>query len=633
VACAVVALLSSLRASAQLAQAAYADVKDVIEELLTREVAESATPRLACLAGRLPATESCENDDGADCRDQTVVKLADGHYSLIALQHLPLTLDRLYSRRFGSLRATLLDESADLVAYAVYSALPPAPFTASGPTDPDLVSQIAAPDNAASEGAALGASFQPLSDKDLETCTRAVGTRFKTGRFRSKGPPPLEKKCVTPARGDEYRCELAFAVRFAFLQDSDSAADHLIRAAGTVVSEVLTSQLNANAVIIDAANRTAFRERVTLALRDLVVGPSGAARNIADHLAQDIATLVTKSTSGNEVDAKRAELSQQLSAFLPTLQRIRTEWRFATGNGRMDLDVATFLETVARTGGSLAVLCQGASAAKTQGCEALDKVAKFLEGESAEALQLLPIIRAARRGNMSEVTHLAARALFEHTQNEKAEASVYRRFIESLAAYLIDSTTEGMPSDATRSAFRTAAIDVIREAGGASGLERPMLMAAVLPSLGLRASWSSTYVNHDGMSFRYVASVPWATLRVGLRRTNLSYVGVDLSLVDLVAPLSEFALRNNDRVEYKHSGRVAWNLITPRLDLLLAVPALSSHLAVGAGFSLRLVAPVEPTMRTENDATITTYDYQTVWGTDAPVVRFFEFGFFARYLI
>ena len=45
-------------------------------------------------------------------------------------------------------------------------------------------------------------------------------------------------------------------------------------------------------------------------------------------------------------------------------------------------------------------------------------------------------------------------------------------------------------------------------------------------------------------------------------------------------------------IEWHDSNKLAWNLITPRLEALVGLPGISEHLVVSAGLSLKLVAPL-----------------------------------------
>src|SRR5690348_9528878 len=86
------ALLGPRPASADLSDAVYSDVKDVIEDLLTKEVSESVTPTLACLSGRTQGKEGNERLSGA-------IQIGkDGYVRLEATRHFPRTLQHIFDR-------------------------------------------------------------------------------------------------------------------------------------------------------------------------------------------------------------------------------------------------------------------------------------------------------------------------------------------------------------------------------------------------------------------------------------------------------------------------------------------------------------------------------------------------------
>jgi hypothetical protein len=101
------------RAEARLSSIIYDDVKDVIEELITAEVARSVATNVACRSGHVVLSGT---------RPRTGVVVIDGaRVRLLALQHYPRSLQ--HNRQFGGLRATLLAESANLASFLVYQAL------------------------------------------------------------------------------------------------------------------------------------------------------------------------------------------------------------------------------------------------------------------------------------------------------------------------------------------------------------------------------------------------------------------------------------------------------------------------------------------------------------------------------
>src|SRR4051812_35338050 len=105
-------------AQAQVPEALYYDVREVITDLLTAEVAHSVVPQLACRGGRVEGPVPA----GTVPQPQ-LVKIGTKYYQLLALYHYRTSLQEVYSRQFGSLRSSLLSESADLAGFLFYQEL------------------------------------------------------------------------------------------------------------------------------------------------------------------------------------------------------------------------------------------------------------------------------------------------------------------------------------------------------------------------------------------------------------------------------------------------------------------------------------------------------------------------------
>jgi hypothetical protein len=266
--------------------------------------------------------------------------------------------------------------------------------------------------------------------------------------------------------------------------------------------------------------------------------------------------------------------------------------------------------------------------------------------EIARGQTLWPLIVAASRGNVSEVAHGTMSLIFRSSRASCPEApdgrtgsaacdtEIYRRFAESLVTYTVELAQDRTASDAARAAFRTSASDVIRQVGNGGGFARRRWYGFLIPTLNLRASWNAAYVNESGNSLRYLASVDWIKYRFVLAFSERLYMGLHVSLLDPLAPLSELATRPNVGVTYHDQEKLAWNFVAPRLDLVLGIPTLSKHLAVGGGVSLRLTVPDLENMPAPGE--VASYRYQTLWGDDNTNdhwPRYVEFGFFVKYVI
>jgi hypothetical protein len=361
------------------------------------------------------------------------------------------------------------------------------------------------------------------------------------------------------------------------------------------------------------------------------------------------------------------------------LSRLRTQWQLSAGADAMH--IGTLIDVLAGEGGALNAVCPDGNGGRACGVLA---EAKTLLGASGN---LAALIRTAARGDMREAGHLSVQAVFAsslptkcednpteacpedaqtgpteecpaHSQINSTEVGpadaqpgpteecpahaqieMYRRFTDAVVMYVFDVVENGEPSAGATEAFRAAAVDVVMNVRGPSGFDRNFLGSFFAPGLGLRASWNAAYGTASGDSLRYVASVNWLTARVRLSYTSLTYTALHFSLVDPLAPLSELALRSQEDTSYRHNERLGWNVITPRAEILFGFPGFSRHLAVGAGASLRIVAPLpvdETGEAAEDDVDVFDYEYFPLrhhpFG-ESEWPRFIEFGFFAKYVI
>jgi hypothetical protein len=171
------------------------------------------------------------------------------------------------------------------------------------------------------------------------------------------------------------------------------------------------------------------------------------------------------------------------------------------------------------------------------------------------------------------------------------------KFFLTLAAYLLDSN-EGVGEQVARSAFRAAAKDLLLSQTHV-GVPRvgDRIRLRLMPRLAMKLSFNDTYAVTDGDSRRVVVSADWPTLMVAVT----DYAGLEASVLDPIAPLSEMALRPAG--SYHEYPYVALDIIRPRLGAWVAVPQLSRRLALTAGFGARFLDVKRDTTMTTIDAT------------------------------
>jgi hypothetical protein len=610
----VVALLSfdSNEAYAAVTDAVYEDVKLIISDLLTAEIAHAIVPQVACRAGREDAKATDKDQAAVISVDTTVNGQSKGekYYRLKMLEHYPRTLQRAYSRQFGSLRASILEESADLTALLIYQGLSAETLDAI----PSQVSKLVGKITKAEEQ-----PYNALADDEHNSCADRVRAKL------AEGPPPalsaLDRECGQLAGGDgkALNCELALALRAALENKGPVAEDHLIRATGWAVNEVVGRSLK-----IQENKRARIGEIIVVAVRDMVADPKAAGKTLTETIARELTTQGIEQKS----------VAVAIDALKPGLERLAVQWRLASTGGTEKIDPSAFIDFLASAEGALTELCK-ATQAQTSICHAVAVASERL----SRGKLLWPIVRAASRGDVREVAHRTILTVFrgqnpscdEDSSSPDCQIDLYRRFAEAMVGYVIDSVQEGLPSEATRESFRSAATELISNVKG-GGIDRGSWQHFLLPGLGLRASWSPGYVNKGGGSLRYVAAVSWLTFRKRFVYLERYYGAVHLALLDPIAPLSELAVRDGAAATYSYHNRLAWNVISPRLDVVFGIPSLSRHLLAGAGVGLRLVAPNSDSTLILGNTVVTHYNYEFFGKSDSPS-RHVEFGFVLKYVI
>ncbi|WP_437908512.1 hypothetical protein WME95_11985 [Sorangium sp. So ce327] len=635
-------------ASAQIADAVYEDVRDIIEDLIQREVAEAVVPNLVCQTARRASTEQQLNDyvgivdqlgDAADGPAKEALEKKRGELRLSIksgfpiLTYFPLTLQRVFRRQFNAIRTSVTDEAAGFAGHMVYVGLTSSEGQIRKPQGTqsiELLHKFASADDARAERAAPSKlTWTRLDPRSLNTCVSVLKEHLASGVTDAGAPSPLEKDCgASAASGTSYACELAFAVR-AILQRKDALAEeHFIRAAAVVVGATAAKALE---VTDDAVRRTLLDEAV-LVTRDVLRGGKKLDEIIPVLLSAAPAAPAAPGTAGADAAARARELRSRLS----NLERLRVQWNIGTRGGANNLDLVSFVNVIGAAGGALRDLCDKDLIGQI--CAQIERQSSALTKIGDLQADLWPAIRLASQGEYGEAASRAIRTFFSSRPGgEGDQVEIYRRFAEAVIVYVLATVNDKNPSDADRAAFREASVEVLRELGTGGGMDRPWGHAFYRPDMALRVSWSPSYVDGEGGSPRIVPSANTINLRGVVRYTDAYYFAIQPSFIDLLAPLSELALRRSEAVEYEDSGRVLLNAVTPRIEVMVGVPALSKHLVVSGGASLRLSAPFKKKDQEGCDGTC--YRYKFLWNkkddvlSDPAGLGFIEFGFGVKYLL
>jgi hypothetical protein len=331
------------------------------------------------------------------------------------------------------------------------------------------------------------------------------------------------------------------------------------------------------------------------------------------------------------------------------------EWRVFHPTAGSKLNVATFVDAMEGTTALFRAACgvaPGAPACKVlmtvqdpnaPGGYAPSKQAKVL-GAGAKMAALVGL---AGRGDYVDAAQLAVEDVFQginsqckdHDVNGTCdEYQVYERFADSVVVYVSDIGSDGTPSQAASQAFQSAGEDLITQVANGGGIDRRQFSggwALFVPDLSLRYSWSPSYVNNSDGTGRVLASVTSLNLRAPLYRTDYFYSALKFSFVDWIAPLAEIATRKSTNVYYGNQAALVADLFNPRIDVEVAIPALSKHLLVGGGSSYRFVVPYPAsnlgTPATPTSPAVLGYQYDAVWNRASQWSQGLEFGLFAKY--
>lgn len=189
----------------------------------------------------------------------------------------------------------------------------------------------------------------------------------------------------------------------------------------------------------------------------------------------------------------------------------------------------------------------------------------------------------------------------------------HETFFLSLTAYLLDNS-DGVGEEVARAAFHASAKELLLSASH-RGVPRPgdRVRFRLTPRVSLKLSFSETYAVTDRDSRRWIVAADWPTLMFA----GNDHLGLELSVLDPVAPLAEMALRPAGT--YHGHEYVVLDAIRPRLGMWIAVPQLSRRLALTTGFGARLLDVVREDDGTDADVLVVRYRYKPSLTFDAGI--------------
>jgi hypothetical protein len=220
---------------------------------------------------------------------------------------------------------------------------------------------------------------------------------------------------------------------------------------------------------------------------------------------------------------------------------------------------------------------------------------------------LRPILAAVRDQDYRALAVSAVSAIFSPSTTEEMccgsedatctdTVALYGRLAKSVVSYVLMPRNDQDASLAARAAFKSAAVDVIRATGSRDGVEHSNdWRTFLIPSGTLRASWSASYQDEDSRhtGLRVMPTVDMLSIRQRISYGESPvYIGGVISLIDLLAPVTELVSRDAN-LKYANKGLVLAELIQPRIAAIFAVPDLSKHTVLTLGASMRGAAPFD----------------------------------------
>lgn len=258
--------------------------------------------------------------------------------------------------------------------------------------------------------------------------------------------------------------------------------------------------------------------------------------------------------------------------------------------------------------------------------------------------QLAPLVSAALEGDLRKVATAAVRGVFSSNLAQRvccgdpdeseciARVDAFGNLATSFVSYATLKEGDDNGEAAARAAFKRAAYDVVTDLGSRKGFERPPSKRIFIPNASLRASVSQSYINEGNDGYRYLATIDWPTFSIVASRRESVRVEVQVSLTDILAPISEFAFRDIN-ITYDQSGLVFANVLKPNVDIDLGIPALTTKLMLQASTSWRPFIPKKNPKDKENYKYL--FSSTSFEGDQADwegVLRSLEFGIGVKYV-
>jgi hypothetical protein len=285
----------------------------------------------------------------------------------------------------------------------------------------------------------------------------------------------------------------------------------------------------------------------------------------------------------------RPESLRELAVYSVRLARLADVVDDVRGKER-----ASFLSTVQSLPELVDRVAGPPPAGTPSGCVAPTTSAQRFACKARPGGSLEPVLEALDRGQARALTIRVASLLAPPPASTAGcTPGRYSQVLRAFAAFVADDERGNEKNvDPFAEAQLRTAVQEVDECSPGDSTSSGRATIELLPSLGARASWNSAYINAWGSDgFRVLPTLDTLGVRVPLApRSWSTQVALRASLIDLLAPFTEMAMRRAD-VTYEAKSAGLLEFLKPRFDVLLVSPSLAPHLFVSGGVSLRTVAP------------------------------------------
>lgn len=202
------------------------------------------------------------------------------------------------------------------------------------------------------------------------------------------------------------------------------------------------------------------------------------------------------------------------------------------------------------------------------------------------------LLAAAEEGDARGIAVRVTALLASPARPRSCSADGALRLMSALTTYVPSERPDDAAVRDLAAAELKAAARELEDCRSSPRGDHSLVALSLVPSVAVRASWNSAYVNAVGSDgFRVVPSLDVGSVRVRLSPRDATLgLGLRASLLDVLAPITELSMRRGD-LAYDRQNAVWLELLRPRIEASLELRPVSRKLALVVGASMRTVAP------------------------------------------